>query len=578
MNRGCLMHRVLRIALGVAALSTLALSLAMPAQAQYACQAELGDKAGERPLDNPCPQAGDLVLPMPGGKLFMVFRAVNVPGGEFWYNPDRQILLGDPNTRIFEGRRTASVAGSFPARDGKSWAIYLGKYEVSLAQFATVYGEGDIDKGLRAMLALAGEDAYFAGLVNGSPDEAEKRRLLVAPVRGMRPRDYQEFGERYTDWCYATRACRMLLPTYGEAPGFFRLPTEIEWEYAAREGGGAEQGGLPFPQADAGDYAFVSSSSRVRERPTSIGRQKPTRFGLYDMFGNVDELADGRFYTEIGQGKAGMYTARGGSYANAPRDLRPSMRSEVQAYRRTDGGGMAPLRSERLGLRLAIGSQVVADPKTFAQVEKSYADYRSGARLATPAALSTRADLLSAADPLKRIDDVVKAMAERSPDEAASLQRILQETQEARVALERTTDSLAGQLSRNAIRDSAEAGRSIAALKRIEGLLASARAPGAADSIKAQVPRLEKQYAANEKAAEMSMSIYVDGVQRLASYGDFAEAALNRIEAQGLTGLDSVSFRLIRKHLADYRDGGADLESWKVEIRDTFSDPRLFQE
>ena len=90
---------------------------------------------------NPKPAEGDLILPMPAGAE-MVFRKIVVPGGSFWGTSDRIIQLGDGEGDIFEGLQRVQVSGSFLDKSGNSWSYYIGKYEVTKAQFAAVMGFG----------------------------------------------------------------------------------------------------------------------------------------------------------------------------------------------------------------------------------------------------------------------------------------------------------------------------------------------------------------------------------------------------------------------------------------------------
>lgn len=80
-------------------------------------------------------------------------------------------------------------------------------------------------------------------------------------------------------WEDAKAYCDWLSKTYGV---IVRLPTEAEWEYAAR-------GGLDGKQFPNGDTISLSDANYASEGAVKVASYPPNGYGLYDMAGNVGE-------------------------------------------------------------------------------------------------------------------------------------------------------------------------------------------------------------------------------------------------------------------------------------------------
>ena len=130
----------------------------------------------------------------------------------------------------------------------------------------------------------------------------------------------------------------------------FRLPTESEWEYAARSGGTDEVWAGTSDEEQLGEYAVYTGNSG--NRTAMVGEKKPNGFGLHDMSGNVWEWVedcwhknykgapeDGSAWLEADGGSCGRRVIRGGSWFNFPEFLRSSGRFWLTADDRSNGVG-----------------------------------------------------------------------------------------------------------------------------------------------------------------------------------------------------------------------------------------------
>ena len=111
----------------------------------------------------------------------------------------------------------------------------------------------------------------------------------------------------------------------------FRLPTEAEWEYAAR-GGNKSQGYKYAGSNIISDVAWYDSNANSTTHP--VATKAPNELGLYDMSGNVFEWCQDWFDTypseaqtnPTGASSGSNRVVRGGSYYNNARGCRVAYR------------------------------------------------------------------------------------------------------------------------------------------------------------------------------------------------------------------------------------------------------------
>jgi formylglycine-generating enzyme required for sulfatase activity len=121
-------------------------------------------------------------------------------------------------------------------------------------------------------------------------------------------------GEHFPVDSVSWNDCKRFLETLNERLGFarheaFRLPTEAEWEYAARAGTEASYS-FGGSAKDLGQYAWFDKNSKGSTH--RAGGLRPNPWGLYDIYGNVGEWCDDVWY-ESYDGAPADGAARGGS-------------------------------------------------------------------------------------------------------------------------------------------------------------------------------------------------------------------------------------------------------------------------
>ena len=195
---------------------------------------------------------------------------VLIPAGTF--------MMGSPDDdqfyRSYEG----------PQHQVSVPAFYLGKYEVTQAQYQAVMGT--------------------------NPSSFKGADLPVEQV----------------SWNDAKEFCRRLSQMTGRE---YRLPSEAEWEYACRAGTTGDYAG------DLDAMAWYDKNSGSQTHP--VGQKQPNGFGLYDMLGNVSEWCEDYYHSSYAgaptngsawlSGDSSFRVLRGGSWVSGAASLRSAYRN-----------------------------------------------------------------------------------------------------------------------------------------------------------------------------------------------------------------------------------------------------------
>ena len=496
------------------------------------------------PAFNPAPAKGDLILPMPGGQE-MAFRPVFLGQGAEPYALKR-FTMGDPDGGYKESPTQVAIGGAFVAqRNGKGdWCYYMGKYEVTEGQYYAVMG-----------------------LPQGAAPDLLKSEL---PVTGISLFDALAFLDAYNQWLFANALAT--LPKSGEASGFVRLPSEPEWEFAAR--GGVEvppdvfDRKIPYAKTLA-EYEWFSGPSSSHNKLKHAGQLAPNPVGLHDMLGNVAEMTFSLYQIEYYQGRSGGFVSRGGHYLTTDSSMRSAMRTEEPFYIGSQKKGFRPNAKETMGFRVALSSIIYTDRNAAKALELAWEDYRAGAGADLPAAVSTAA--VSVKSDVKTEEAL--AHLERVASSAGLAPELAQELGYVRAAL-----SDMRQIRKEADEDSAYAWAKIAAeqgfflyrelmkLPAVDQALESAKVAGRAEMIE----KLEARKAEMAANIEGALSSYADSMRQLATtpapaveqgFARYADFLMERQAADQVRLLKTV-----RTHFARFaKDKRADTLGWRKD-------------
>ena len=115
--------------------------------------------------------------------------------------------------------------------------------------------------------------------------KTEVTQALWEAVMGNNPSAFK--GENLPVECISWNDCKEFISKLNALTGkTFRMPTEAEWEYAAR--GGSKSRGYKYSgSGNIDEVAWHKDNSE--EKTHEVGTKRPNELGIYDMSGNVGE-------------------------------------------------------------------------------------------------------------------------------------------------------------------------------------------------------------------------------------------------------------------------------------------------
>lgn len=179
---------------------------------------------------------------------------------------------------------------------------------------------------------------------------ARARGVRMPDVAATAGTDEANFPMYFVSWNDALAYTKWLAQQTGHP---YALPTEAQWEYAARAGTTTPyHWGRHLDRGNA--HCFACDTGLDPRQPTAVGRFKPNAFGLYDMSGNIQEWVYDCFNADytgaptngavFEGGDCTVRVLRGGGYASGPGALRSSARDKLRSDRGNDQTGLRVVR------------------------------------------------------------------------------------------------------------------------------------------------------------------------------------------------------------------------------------------
>ncbi len=210
---------------------------------------------------------------------------------------------------------------------------YIAKYPITQAQWVTLMGYNPSDMGEDGNEVLFVSGDTWKAINEQIPIKLSEEKDGLIPIGYVQKDIDDNCPVVNVSWCECIEFCNVLNKQHGYEPMYikcgrgmkwmrgrkgFRLPTEAEWEFAAR--GGNNSNGFTYSGSnDIDTVGWTGDNSGEDYHP--VGELQPNELGVYDMSGNTYEWCWDRYgsyqnqneLNPIGSAKGNYRVLRGGS-------------------------------------------------------------------------------------------------------------------------------------------------------------------------------------------------------------------------------------------------------------------------